>query len=111
MLRGCCGLERIEFDVGLTALNGQVHSSVRHEKSMAMTYPLLLPLTLCSLNVMSLTPSSQPPSRSQPRRSSSVVHQFNSEIIRAVVAPGSTGPSSSVFLLDPCWVDCSCALS
>lgn len=48
------------------------------------TYPLLLPLTLCSENVISLWSSTTPRVRATCRRSSSVVHCENKRIHRVV---------------------------
>lgn len=75
------------------------------------TYPLLLPLTLCSLNVTSLSSSSHCASLTHPRMSSSVVHQNRSETSSAVMASGSEGRSSCSLRLTPFWgvgVCCGC---
>src|SRR5277367_2716978 len=66
-------------------------------------YPLLFPLTLCSLKVTSFSSSSQPAWLAQPLMSSSVIHQCRSDTSKAFVAPGSIGRSSEVsFRLTPC---------
>lgn len=71
VLCGCGGLLGGELDVCLP--NGYKYTSMNCRCDT--TYPLLLPLTLCSLKVMSFNSSSQFAWLTQPRISSSVFHQ------------------------------------